>query len=108
MATHDEKTVPDPTPTRRILRMDATIWAMTAGLLCGLGLFIATNWLLLQGGHRVGEHLGLLGNYFIGYRVTFLGSLIGFAYAFAIGFAATWIFVRVYNWVAQVRHAGAR
>ena len=30
----------------------------------GVGLFLATVWLLFRGGPNVGEHLGLLANYF--------------------------------------------
>ena len=50
---------------------------LTHGILA-LGLFIATNWLVIKGGERVGPHLQLLSQYFIGYRVTFLGSFIDF------------------------------
>jgi len=93
-----------PPQTRRILRIDATIWGVTAGLLCGFGLFAATNWLLLQDGPQTGKHLSLLRHYFIGFEMSFVGSLIGFAWAFATAFIATWLFVRVYNWVAQKRN----
>ena len=88
---------------RRILRMDATIWGITAGLLCGLGLLVATVILVMQGGEQVGKHLNLLGHYFPGYSVSYVGSLLGFAYAFAAGFIVTWMFVSVYNLVAQKR-----
>lgn len=88
---------------RRILRMDATIWGITAGILCGLGLFAATVILLLRGGQDVGKHLNLLGNYFPGYSVSYGGSVLGFAYAFVTGFVVTWMFVSVYNLVAQKR-----
>jgi hypothetical protein len=88
---------------RRIIRMDAVVWALTTGVMAGLGLFVATNWLVFQGGIQVGKHLGLLANYFIGYSVTFMGSLVGFAYAFVVGFVATWVLVTVYNVVARLR-----
>jgi hypothetical protein len=60
----------------RLLRLNATVQGLAAGLVCGLVLFVATNWLVLKGGDVVGPHLGLLGQYFIGYRVTFVGSLV--------------------------------
>ncbi|MFT7463708.1 MAG: hypothetical protein ACI9EF_002055 [Pseudohongiellaceae bacterium] len=88
---------------RRIMRMDALVWAVTMGVMCALGLFVATNWLVIQGGEEVGKHLGLLAHYFVGYSVTFSGSLIGLAYAFVTAFAGTWVLVTVYNWVAQLR-----
>ena len=39
-------------------------------------------------GDVIGPHLALLSQFFVGYRVTFLGSLIGFANAFAGGYVA--------------------
>lgn len=72
-------------------------WGMALGLICGLGLFIATNFLILKGGPTVGPHLALLRNYFPGYRVTFVGSLIGFVYAFVIGYGVGRMVVTIYN-----------
>jgi len=51
----------------------------------------------------VGPHLALLGQFFIGYRVTFVGSLLGFAYGFVLGFAVAYGVARVYNWLADAR-----
>jgi len=71
---------------RAMLRMNEQGWGIAIGLLLGLGLFIATNVLVVRGGDHVGQHLGLLYVYFPGYRVSFLGSLIGFVYAFVVGY----------------------
>ena len=35
-----------------ILRLNARVLGLALGLLMGLGLFIATNWLVIKGGHR--------------------------------------------------------
>ena len=80
-----------------ILRLNARAWGIAMGLLFGLGLFIATNILVLKGGSEVGPHLGLLAVYFPGYRVTFLGSLVGFVYAFVLGYALGRLIGTVYN-----------
>jgi hypothetical protein len=85
----------------RVLRLNAKIQGVMVGLLAGLALFVATNWLVLKGGAVVGPHLALLGQYFIGYRVTFVGSLIGFAYAFASGFVVGYGFATLYNFFAD-------
>jgi len=69
----------------------------------GLGIFIATNWLVIKGGRVVGPHLALLGHFFIGYRVTFVGSLIGFVYAFVLGFVVAYGVSEMYNWLADAR-----
>jgi hypothetical protein len=71
-------------------------------------LFLATNWLVVKGGDVVGPHLALLGQYFLGYRVTFVGSLVGFAYAFVVGFVAGYGVSRIYNWVVDRRQPGAQ
>jgi hypothetical protein len=80
-----------------ILRLNARAWGIAMGLLFGLGLFIATNFLVLKGGSQVGPHLSLLAVYFPGYRVTFVGSLIGFVYAFVLGYALGRLIGTVYN-----------
>ena len=69
-----------------IRRLNARAWGIAVGLLLGGGLFVATNILVLKGGPNVGQHLQLLSNYFPGYSVSFLGSLIGFVYAFVGGY----------------------
>jgi hypothetical protein len=66
-----------------------------------LGIFVTTNWLVLKGGEVVGPHLGLLNQFFIGYEVTFLGSLIGFMYAFVTGFMVGYGVARIYNWIVD-------
>ena len=38
---------------------------LTVGVLFGLIMFIATNWLVLKGGHEVGPHLALISQFFI-------------------------------------------
>jgi hypothetical protein len=89
----------------RALHLNATIQGIVTGLVAGLGIFIATNWLVLKGGPVVGPHLALLGQFFIGYQVTFLGSLIGFAYAFALGYGVGYLVARIYNLIVTRRDA---
>lgn len=87
----------------RLMRLNATLQGVVTGILAGLGVFIATNWLLLKGGEIVGPHLSLLGQFFIGYRVSFVGSLIGFAYGFLVGFVCGYGVARMYNWIVDLR-----
>src|SRR5258708_36833496 len=72
-------------------------WGIALGLMCGVGLFVATNLLLLKGGSSVGPHLELLHVYFPGYPETFVCSLIGFAYAFFVGYGAGCTVVTIYK-----------
>lgn len=87
----------------RVLRLSAVAQGIAFGITFAVMLFVATNWLVLKGGDVVGPHLGLLGQYMVGYEVSFVGSLIGAAYAFAAGFAAGAIVSAVYNRVADWR-----
>jgi hypothetical protein len=87
----------------RMMRLNASIYGLVFGIFAGLALFLATNWLVIKGGAVVGPHLSLLAQYFPGYRVTFLGSLIGFGYAFMLGFLIAFFIARVYNWIVDLR-----
>ena len=87
----------------RLVRLNATVQSIVAGLVAGLAIFIATNWLILKGGNIVGPHLSLLGQFFIGYRVTFVGSLIGFAYAFVSGFVIGYGVTSLYNYIVDLK-----
>lgn len=89
----------------RLLRLNAVLSGLAVGLTTGLALFVATNWLVLKSGAVVGPHLGLLSQFFVGYRVTFLGSLIGFAYAFVLGFLTGYFVAHLYNWVTRLQEA---
>ena len=87
-----EKPPNDEKLLRGMIRFDAKVFGLVLGIVLGLIIFIGTNWLLIKGGpttpdgrHLVGPHLELLGQFFIGYKVSFLGSIIGFFYGFALG-----------------------
>jgi hypothetical protein len=80
-----------------LLTLNARAWGIAIGLLLGLGLFVATNILVIKGGPDVGPHLKLLAQFLPGYRVTFFGSLIGFVYLFVIGYGIGRTIGSVYN-----------
>lgn len=72
------------------------------GIIAGGGLFLLTAiHLLLQldmdGQDRPGLPLGLLGQYFQGYDVTWPGAFIGLAWGFAVGFVGGWLLGFVHN-----------
>ncbi|HWW51779.1 MAG TPA: NAD(P)-binding protein [Verrucomicrobiae bacterium] len=84
---------------RVFLRIDRVALGLSVGVLGGLGLFAATLLLLLAGGPVIGPTLGLLGNYFPGYSVTWSGSLLGLFYGFLSGFIGGWLFAGLRNLV---------
>ena len=90
--------------TGSVLRLKAQMLGFSLGLILALAVFVATNWLVIKGGRQVGPHLQLLSQYFIGYRVSFVGSFIGAAYGFAVGTLAGAAIGWIYNVIACLRH----
>jgi hypothetical protein len=88
---------------RVLARLNERAWGIAMGLLFGLGLLIATLFLVIKGGPDVGAHLGLLGVFLPGYRVSVVGSMIGFVYAFVIGYAFGRLIGVIYNWLSAPR-----
>ena len=93
-----------------LLFLNSKVLGLVLGLIAGSVVFAMTNWLVLRGGHIseageyvVGPHLRLLGQFFLGYRVTFVGSLVGFAYGFAFGTLTGSVVGWVYNKLAGLR-----
>ncbi len=89
--------------SRVVIKIQAGVLAVVCALIGGIGLFAMTVWLLIKGGESVGLHLQLLDNYFIGYSVTWTGSLIGFLYGALFGGVIGWIIGKIYNAVAGFR-----
>lgn len=93
-----------------VLRLNAGVSGLVLGILLGVVVFIATNWLSIKGSpmaskgtHVVGPHLQLLNQFFIGYKVSFTGSIIGFFYGFALGTlcgsAIGWIYNKIVDFL---------
>jgi len=87
------------------VRLRSRVMAMVFGMLGGTGLFVATIWLVARGGHDVGVHLALLGNYFPGYTVTWTGAFVGLFYGALLGAIAGWSVAWLYNQVVDRRSA---
>src|SRR5262245_56592288 len=106
-----EKGAVEQVVVTRLLRVSAVVHGIVTGLVLGLAIFVATNWLVLKGGRVVGPHLALLGQFFIGYRVTFLGSFIGLGYGFVLGFllgyGVAWLYNRLLAWRTGGRGSSA-
>jgi ABC-type dipeptide/oligopeptide/nickel transport system permease subunit len=83
------------------LRLRASAQGIALGAVLAFAVFAATNFLVLKGGDRVGPHLSLLSQFFIGYRVTFTGSLIGALYGFVLGYVLGHLNAAIYNRFAK-------
>ena len=75
--------------------------AIVFGSSSGVLLFLATVWLLIQGGEDVGLHLNLLGHYFPGYSVSWTGAFLGLFYGAITGALVGGGIAWVYNRVAR-------
>jgi hypothetical protein len=78
--------------------------AVTFGMTGGVGLLVATVWLLIRGGENVGQHLGLLRNYLPGYSVTWGGAMLGLVYGAVIGALVGASIAWIYNMIAMYRN----
>jgi len=80
-------------------QLDALAFGLALALVAGLCVSVATVVLLIKGGQNIGATLGLLSHYFVSYRVSFMGSLIGFLYASVAGFLVGFSFARMRNYL---------
>lgn len=67
---------------------------VSLGLVWGLIVFIATIMVMIEGG---GNTLNLLSNFYFGYQVSWLGSIIGLIYGFVDGFIVGAVIALIYN-----------
>jgi len=86
-----------------VLSLNGHISGIVLGIVAGLVIFIATNWLVIKGGPDVGTHLQLLSQFFIGYSVTFVGSLVGLLYGLLTGYAVGFLGAAIYNRVVILK-----
>ncbi len=77
------------------MKLKPSALALSAGIFWGLCVLIGTWWILIFG--TGGQTFRLLGNFYFGYSVTFLGSLIGLVWGFVDGLICGFIFAWLYN-----------
>ena len=80
-------------------RLHAGVLAVVGAVITCISLLIRTVWLILKGGPQVGVHLPLLKHYFIGYPVSWSGSLVGLCYGALVGGVIGWSIGKIYNGV---------
>lgn len=71
-----------------LAQVDPRALGIACGVVLGFWLWLATILLVIRGGENAGQNLALLSQYFIGYRVTPIGSLLAFFYGGITGFLA--------------------
>lgn len=85
-----------------LAKIDSLALGTALGIVFALGIFLVTNLLIIKGGEKIGPNLALLGQFFPGYNVTFIGSLIGLLYGFVSGFALGWLIAVIRNIVIKI------
>lgn len=87
-----------------VYSINSKVFGLESGLILGLLIFFATNYIVIKGGHAtpsgdyaIGPHLGLLSQFFVGYTISFLGSIIGFVYGFVLGVFSGVMLGWIYN-----------
>lgn len=77
--------------------MNVKAFAIAAGLLWGLLLFVVT---LVETARGAGHTLNVLGVLYIGYTVSYLGGFVALAYGFISGALIGAVFSGLYNRLA--------
>ena len=80
---------------------DPVALGTSLGATAALGLFLASAVLLIKGGEPVGPMLSLLGNYLLGYTVTWGGSIVGAVEAGTGGFLFGYLLAKIINWIVE-------
>ena len=88
--------------------MHRTAMGVAFGVVLGGLLFAMTMALVIKGGYPVGPNLSLLGQFFFGYTVTFVGAFVGLLWGFGVGFLLGWGFavarnLVVWSWLVLIR-----
>lgn len=83
----EEKSLP-PAATLLFAPVDKRAFGVAIGTVSGIGIFAVTAIDLARGLPWHG--LRLIGEYFVGYQLTWKGALIGLLWGFAVGFCGGW------------------
>lgn len=78
-------------------RYDPRALGAAVGIVCGAGLFLATVLVLIDQPGDPGRVLSLLGQYLVGYEVSWAGAGIGLLGAGIGGFVFGWLLARMIN-----------
>jgi hypothetical protein len=84
------------------MKLDVKAFAWACAIIWGAGLPLLTWWMIAIAGPTVEPTW--LGRIYVGYNLTFVGSLIGAAWAFFDGLIGGLIFATVYNWIEERVH----
>ena len=82
------------------MRLNVLAFGLACAIVCGVGLFGITWWIIAFEGAAAAEQVTFIGRVYRGYSVTAVGSLVGLAWAFADGLIGGLVFAWLYNGLA--------
>ncbi len=81
------------------MKVNIKALALSTGLVAGLVVFLLTLWFVILG--YSGSFLNKLGSVYLGYSVSWLGSIVGFLYGFLDGVVFGTLLGYLYNKFAK-------
>ena len=83
------------------MKLNIRAFALTSGLVWGIGLFLITWWVIVFDG-STGD-TSLIGRVYLGYSISPMGSIVGLIWAFIDGLIGGGIFAWLYNLISAPR-----
>ncbi len=80
------------------MKLNVKAFALTCGLLWGLGVLFLTWWIIAFEG--ASEEITFIGRVYRGYSISAIGSLVGLVWGFLDGLIGGAIFAWLYNLIA--------
>jgi hypothetical protein len=81
------------------MKLNTFAFALTCGLVWGIGLFLDTWWIIAFDGAT--EEPAIIGRVYRGYSISPAGSFIGLAWALVDGLVAGAVFAWLYNHITR-------
>ena len=81
------------------MKLNVKAFALTCGLIWGLGLLFITWWIILFEGSTY--QVSFIGRVYRGYNISFIGSLFWFIWGFFDGLIGGAIFAWLYNFFSN-------
>jgi len=81
------------------MKINVRAFALSCGIIWGIGLFLITWWIILFGG--MPNEPVILEHIYLGYHISPAGSIIGLLWAFVDGLIGGGIFAWLYNRIAS-------
>ena len=81
------------------MKLNVKAFALSSGIISGLGLFLVTWWKILFQGMT--QKATFVGSVFKGYSLSTLGSFIGLVWAFVVAFVGGFLLAWLYNKISD-------